>query len=538
MVHQSVRIAVVAVLGLAAAGPAFGWGPTAQSAIVGTAFQVLGKSFGNPFRTVDVNYEKDVLNGAAAGRAVLNADGHLNSQGHLVNAIGTEIQLLREIRRRGNGGGSYFSYRMGVLAALVSDAMFPLTFASDTRGAQLRAQVERDIDKHLKSYQMRTKQPHLEYVRYPQQYFEQRRAMFADARTILEADYTRGAGYDGYASSSAPALLQATVEAVADVWFTVLRPEGDISDVTPSQRSLENYAMDQVLYQLREKRNLREAERAYRQFAGLKSNTLALYERIGDAFYAFGPDAHERAVQEWTNALSMPGPERSRVMKKLAGYYLGVGKSHLDAAGKPNAPKDALQNALANFTKALEYDQSSEEAAQLINETQIKIAERDQRLALAIETLSAAESVVKQAEKSRVDENYAEAIAQYKRAITVFEQVGDEFKEQFDASEAGREDAKRQINRIIQTVLDAASDRIEDGDRYVDEKKFDEAINQYQSVDTLLKVVPDDITGPQAQEKTTLLQQAQDKVADAEKAKRNHEQAEKNKATAAGPAKK
>lgn len=535
MVHRYSKLLVLAAIGVVAAGHAYAWGPIAQRAIVGTSFQVISKGYADPFKTTDFNYEKDVIAGAAAGRAVLNADGHLSSVTDVTNAIGTEIQLLREVRKSGSGG-SYFAYRMGVLAALVSDVMFPLTFEKDTAGARLRAQVEGDIEKHLKSYQMRTKQPRLEYIRNPVPYFQQRKSMFADARKLLEADYARGEGYSGYASSSTPALLQSTVEAVADVWYTVMRPEGDASDVKPSEKSLTNYYTEQVVYQLAQKKNLREAERAYKQFAALHSNSLAAYEKIGDAFYAFGGDGQDRAVQEWTNALTLVGPERNSVMKKLARHYLGQGKSYLDAASRPNAPKDALPNALSNFTKALEFDQSNAEAARLINETQVLIAERDQRLELAIRTLSAAESVVKQAEESKVAQRFAEALAQYEKAITVFEQVGDEFAEQYDAADKGKEDAKLKKSQIIKTVLDLASDRIEDGDRLVDQKKFDDAINQYNSVETLLKVIPEDLQGSQAQEKITLIDQSKQKVADAEKAKRAEEQLQQNKAAVAGPA--
>jgi tetratricopeptide (TPR) repeat protein len=425
---------------------------------------------------------------------------------------------------------------MGVLAALVSDAMFPLTFEQDTAGARLRKQVEDDIDKHLKSYQTRTGAPQLEYIRNPVTYFEQRNIRFADARKFLESDYSRGDGYNGYAKSSTPAAIQATVAAVADVWFTVMRPEGDLSDVRPSEKSLMNYYKEQVVYHLRQNKNLREAERAYKQFAAVKSNSLEAYEEIGDAFYAFGPDGRERAVQEWTNALTLSGARRNEVKKKLATHYLGVGKDFLTEATKPNAPKDALPNALDNFTKALEFDQSNQEAADLINETQIQIADRDQRLEIAIRTLSAAESVVQQAEKSKVDQQFTEAIAQYKKAITVFEQVGDEFTEQADAASEGKEDAKLRINQIVKSVLDLASDRIEDGERLKDQKKFDDAIDSFSGVETLLKVVPEDIQGSQKQEKETLIQQANEQIADTEKAKRADAELQKANANVAGPA--
>ena len=533
MVHRRMRVALIAVGVLATCGPSYAWGPVAQRAVVGTAFQVIGRGFADPFKTTDFNYEKDVLAGAEEGRAAMSAGGHqITSARETMNVIGNEMQLLREVRKRGSGG-SYFAYRMGVLAGLVSDTMFPLTFERDATGAKLAVQVESDIDKHLKSYQTRTRQPQLEYIRNPVQYFENRKAEFPDARTLLEADYAQGKAYDGYASSSAPRLIQSTVEAVADVWFTVMRPEGDFSDVKPSERSMSDYFTDQVIYQLRQKKNLREAERAYKQFAMLKSTSLAAHDKIGDAFYAFGPDGRDRAIQEWTNALSLSGPERVSVTKKLSAHYFGLGKKFLEQSSRRDAPADSLPNALANFTKALEYDQSNEEAAVSINKSQVLIAERDQRLELAIRTLAAAESVVKQAEQSKVDQDFAGAIAQYKTAITVYEQVGDEFAEQTEAAERGKENAKLLIGQIIKSVLDLASDRIEDGDRLSDQKKFDDAIGQYNSVETLLGVIPADTQQSQLQEKATLIEQAAQKVQDTEKAKRAYEEQQKNQAAVA-----
>ena len=523
MVHRYMRISALTAFALAIGIPAQAWGPDAQRAVTAAAIMVVGHAFVDPFATVDTNYDKDVLAGAAAGRAILDTDGHLASAADAVNAVGTETQLLREVRKRGSGG-RYFAYRMGVLAALASDVMFPLTFDKDAAGGKLCKQVESDIEKHLKSYQVQTQRQRLEYVRNPLQYFDQHLQPFAEASTLIKYDYGRGVGYNGYVSSSTPKLLQSTVEAIADVWFTVVRPQGDPSDVKPSEKSLTAYFADQVVYQLVEKKNMKEAERAYQQFAGLKTTSLAFYEKIGDAFYKFGGEGHDRGVQEWTNALAFDGPERAQIMGKLAKHYLDQGKLLLDMASKPNAPKDALPNALADFSKALEYDQGNEDAAKLINETQIKIAERDQRLELAIRTLSAAESVVKQAEQCKVDQQFPEAIAQYKKAITVFDQVGDEFAEQFEAADTGKEDAKLRISQIIKTVLDLASDRIEDGDRLVDQKKFDEAVNQYSSVETLLKVVPDDTQSSQLQEKKTLVDQAAQKVQDAEKARKTEEE--------------
>ena len=48
----------------------------------------------------------------------------------------------------------------------------------------------------------------------------------------------------------------------------------------PSERSLTSYFSEQIVYQLREKKNLREADRAYKQFAALKTDSLAAYDLL------------------------------------------------------------------------------------------------------------------------------------------------------------------------------------------------------------------------------------------------------------------
>ena len=78
MVHRNKRIVLPAIVALALCGQANAWGPVAQRAIVGTAFQVVGRGYADPFKTTDFNYEKDVLAGAEAGRSTLNSDAQLS----------------------------------------------------------------------------------------------------------------------------------------------------------------------------------------------------------------------------------------------------------------------------------------------------------------------------------------------------------------------------------------------------------------------------------------------------------------------------
>jgi hypothetical protein len=513
---------------------AMAWGPTARSAIIGTAIQVIEKGYRNPFKSVDVDYERDVLLGMRHGAEVLKDDLPLGTDREKVNAIGTEIQLLREVRR--TAAGSYFAYRMGVLASLVSDVMFPLSSTDDPTTAKLREQVEKDIDAHLKGYPFGSRGEPLEYVRAPVNYFTTNRLGHNDARKLIRADYDRGQGYNGYLSGAGKALLESTINAVADAWYTVLRTEGDATDVQPSAKSLTYYYADQIDYLIRVKRNLREAEKIYKEFVKVNPGMLDAYERVADSFYEMGtPEGRERGVQEWIAALEFSGPERNDIKMKLSQHFMDEGNAYLEAAGKPKAPADSLPNALDNFRKALEYNRSSGEAVKKINQTQVAIAEREERLSVDIQLVSQGENVMEQADQSGNDpEQYGDAIAKYELAITTLTQVSDEFDEQRHAAEEGIALSKQAIGTIINKVLEDAEDRIDQGDSLVDTKKFDQAMEVYRTIPARLETIPESAPAGALQHKESLVLQAEEKVREAERAKENEARLQQTRQAAGG----
>ncbi len=507
------------------------WGPTAQKSIVATAFQVLSQLYNNPFKNADISYESEVLRGAVNYRSEL-AGVPMGSRMEAINAVGTEIQILREVRQY--GVGSYFSYRMGVLAGLVSDVMLPFSFEHDAQSQRLLEQISEDIDEHLKTYHMTSRPKHLEYVRNPTLYFREKQQFFDDAKTLILADYQIGRGYEGFMTQGGQAFFEKGVVAVADCWYTVLRTEGDTSDMDPSGKSVVSYFVSEIEYLLTEKKNLLEAEKAYRRLSELNSTNQSVYERIGDAFYEFGTrEARERAVQEWDAALAMNGTQRKRILSKLSNHYLDQGKELFNQSSEPDAAPETLQLALGAFTRALEYDRADEEAANLINETQVAITERNERQQLAIQTVASTEAVLREAEASFASEQNEDALALYEKAILVAGQVTPEFPEQAQAAKDATDTANRMINRIIRRVLDQAQDMIDEGDRLVEDKKFEEAISRYHGVETVLNVVSDQ-EGPDAEQKQKLIEEARSKVDDAERAKVQYEELQKSQAATGG----
>ena len=504
------------------------WGPTAQESIVATALQVLSQLYQNPFRSADVSYEKDVIQGVHMDRAEVLKKLSLKDRQSVINSIGTEIQLLREVRKY--GVGSYFSYRMGVLAGVVSDVMLPFSFESDPDSRRLLALMEEDIDAHLKSYEMTSRPEHLEYIRNPTNYFQEHQAFHKDAKILIASDYAKGEGYNGYLMKGGQNFFENSVVAVADAWYTVFRTEGDTTDIAPSSQALTWYLVNEIQFLLVQKKNMLEAENVYRQLTAINANEQEVYERVGDAFYAFeSKEGRERGVQEWDAALSMSGKGRQRIQGKLAKHYLDLGKELFDASIGPDSSGEALQQALDAFTKSLEYDRSSDEAVSRINETQVAISERNERLQLAVQMVANGESVLKEAEASALAEQNEEALAKYEKAILVLSQVSPEFKEQAGAAKDGVETANRMISRIIRKVLDQAQDQIDEGDQLVEDKSFEEAMNRYNSVETLLMVVPDR-EGPDSEQKQKLLEESKTKISDAERAKAQYEELQRTQA--------
>ncbi|GMV98952.1 MAG: hypothetical protein AMXMBFR84_00920 [Candidatus Hydrogenedentota bacterium] len=499
---------------------AWAWGPDAQRAIIGTSFQVVRRQIGDPFKTRDneTNFETDVLRGVLIGPAGLGTPPPTENVSQAIGSIGAEIQLLRYVRKE--GVGSYFAFRMGTLARIVSDVLFPYSYDQSAASKELLARINADVDKNLESIVFDDRARPLYYVRNVPMYFNDLLLPYKEAHNLIAADYKQGKNYNGYLKNGTGLFFQKSVQAISDVWYTVLRNEADPTHSAPSDKAITWYYVDEISHLLNEKHNTREAERVYRIFAESNPGIADAFEKVGDVYYNYSrDDLKDRGVQIWMVALdNAEGPERNRINSKLAGHYLTAGKKSFDMAGKPEAPKDALEVALRNFTQALEIDRSNDEAASLINQTQVAIAERNERLQVALRTVAAAESVMREAEDRKVNAQYAESIALYNKAVLVFESVGDEFEEQHLAAQDGIESSKRNITDIINDVLNAAEDQIDQGDTMVEENRFDEAIAAYSSIPAIVSVVPDD-AGPQTQQKEQLIKDSATKVEDAELAK-------------------
>ncbi len=530
MTRTAFRVATLTLLlaGLVQSD-ATAWGERARRGLTVMALQVLKQDYPAVFKPSGVtgkNYERDVIRGGQAGRSVLNGVVPLNNEQEIVQAIGTEIQLLRDARKY--GPTSYFTYRMGVLAALVADTMIPYGFAWTPDEEAIQAQVNQDIDTNLDGYGFTPSQHYREYLRDVRDYFHKRRPFYHDDKRLIAHDYLEGTGYSGYLKQGGRAYFAKSVEAIADVWHTVLRPEGDATQAPASRRVLAWYFVQEIEYLLTEKENIHQADKSYEHFQTVNPGLVEPYEKLGDLYYAFGSEqAQMRGVREWTVAYDMGGPDRNRVSSKLSAHFLNEGYAYLAKAEQIDAEEEDLLNALRAFEKALDFERTSQEAADRIQETNVAIEERRIRFENDLAIIASGESVQKKADNLKLSEDFGNAIETYKQATVMFGAVSEEFRELDKTAKESIRKINKQITDVINVVLDKASDAIHDGERLVEEHKYQPAIDTYDKVEGILSVIPDDVKEALLQEKKDLTAMAETKKDEAKRAQTRYENAMK-----------
>lgn len=531
-------MACAAVLAMAlTVQDACAWSESVRRVIASTAIQLIRREQPAAFKAstsiathsskqdVNVSYEEDVLRGAADGPKVLQGYAIGNDE-QAVLAVGSEIQLLRTVREYGMG--SYFAYRMGVVSALVSELILPFSLDETPRGEQLAQQINADIDAHYSGFRFSPNTDGRRYIQSSPDYFREVRSFIVDDRRIIADDYARGRGYRGILSKAGEAYFGRSVEAVADAWYTVLKPQPQGKYIPPSDRIVTQYFVEELEYLLNVKRNLFQAEKTYQHFDDVNPGLYETYERVGDLFYGFGtPEAHERGVREWKIAYQHPGPQRARSGSKLTAHYLSEGEKYLEEAQKPGSAETLLEAALTSFKQALEFDRANPLAAQRINDTTVAIAKKKERREFQDGLLAQGTKIIQLAEKSALDGDFGTAIHTYNQAATLFEAVSDEFADLEKAAKEALEQVSKGKRDVVNNVLTAADEKIAEGDDLVAQREFDNAVNVYKYVETIVNAIPEGEGERVEKDKEEAIARAQQKVVDAQNAKKRYEEQQK-----------
>ncbi|HOF40858.1 MAG TPA: hypothetical protein PLD73_12360 [Candidatus Hydrogenedentes bacterium] len=517
-------VAVVAVV-LAAAvcsGDAFAWGPRAQRAITGTSIQVVSRSIKDAYKTTSANYEEDVLKGALAGPSALRDAVGLNNDARVIHRIEAEMQLLNYVRS--SATGSYYAYRIGVLSSLISDLYLPYMWDTSREGRKLAAQINTEIDEHLDNFTYVPLREKPLIIRELRAYLDSSRRYMPDAALMIQADYSRGEGYEGYLrNGGAQNAFNAAVQASSDITYTIMQTEQAMGYLKPSDETLTWFFVDNIEYMLKEKKNAKAADTAYSHFTRVNKGIYSAYEQIGDMYYEFGNK--DRAVEEWKTALESRGSDRPRIVRKIANYYIEKGNELAESVSNPDAPSNALQQALVFFERAMEIDRGNETAARAIQETRVEQKRRDEREQTDREIVSAGETALAEAGTLMGQQKYGEALTVYQKAMALFNNVSSEFKAQRERAEAGKKDAQGNIRKAVTEIIQQGQSLIEEADRTMEEatkeEDFETAKRTYQKAQAVLKYVPDSQSAAHVASRDENIARAKNKFdqVDAEKAK-------------------
>ena len=513
------------------------WSDTVRRIIASTATQLIRREQPAAFKAstsiathssaqdVNISYEEDVLRGAADGPKMLQQYA-IGSDEQAVLAVGSELQLLRAVRQYGMG--SYFAYRMGVLSALASELILPYSLDTSPKGAELAQRINADIDTHFSGLSFSPNTEGRRYIRNSPDYFREMRSFIADDRRIIADDYARGKGYRGILAEAGETYFGRSVEAVADAWYTVFRPEPVGKYIPPSDKIVTQYFVEELRYLLNVRKNFFQADKTYKHFESVNPGDYETYETVGDLFYGFGtPEAQERGVREWKIAYNHPGPQRARSGSKLTAHYLSEGEKYLEDAQKPGSAETLLEAALTSFKQAIEYDRANPLAAQRINDTTVAIAKKKERREFQDGLLAQGTKVVQLAEKSALDGDFATAIHTYNQAATLFEAVSDEFADLEKAAKDSLDQVSKGKRDVVNSVLQAAEEKITDGDKLLAQNQFDNAVNVYTYVETIVNSIPEGEGERVEKEKVDMIVRAQQKIVDAQNAKKRKEEQDK-----------
>jgi tetratricopeptide (TPR) repeat protein len=411
------------------------WGPRATRAIARTGIHVVPPDVGAALR----QYEEEVFDGAGISDEELLSRFPQYSFGDPILTVISEIELLRAAKAR--GASPYLAYRVGVLGQLVADMNQPFfTAPGSEEKKRLRDRYEADAEDVPASgiaYEAAKRQ----YLIDVRSYFEERRNYLADAEALIASDYDTGAGFGAYGKRSLSVHFTNAVNAVADIWFTLIG-EPPVPTGPPARPvSLRDYYVDAIGFYLgRDQDEAASAGYAFLESGGLlEQDTL---KRVGDQYYDNA--RYERAIALYRTVLQKE-PRRADVRMRISDYYFTTGLALLAERRYGEAEKA--------FDEVLENDVSRADARQKKLEVARLIEERKQRLELARMSVSEARKAIAAAARAEAQHKFADAVRLYRQAEAAYAKVDEEFDdEHLEASQAAAR-IEAQVARLIAELV-------------------------------------------------------------------------------------
>jgi len=388
-------------------------------------------------------FEQQLLDGATAGDEVVARYFTAGTVTESARAVAYEISLLQKAKR--SGVDEYIAYRLGVLSQIVADLNQPFGEAEPRSGydpeeiAELRRQYELDVDVALQGveYGYKRRKP----VYDAEAYFLAARRYLQHAEYFLAQDYMQGEGFGEYGQRSLNLYFDNAVNAVADVWFTVLGNTRLGQFVEPQSGALRQFRIKAVRYFL----EIGQDKKAADTVAELENEGLVdvqTEKRIADAY--FETSRQSRAIDGYLRVLEQE-PNWPEVRSRVSNYYYALGAAYMKG-GLLEEAKSAFQNVLTS-------DPQFRPARFALDTTIGLIAARNERLSQLRSRIRTAQTFETRAARSADDRNYAGAIGYLRQASGIYSEVTSEFRREYGSARRKLAAINQQIARFSDTII-------------------------------------------------------------------------------------
>lgn len=406
----------------------YSWGPTSQISIVNNAIHLIDKELNASLKKL----ENEIRNGAGITDETLYMIIP-NAKTDPIQAIESEMNLLIAVKPRKID--PYYAFRLGVLGKLTAQATSPLQNTDST----IRTLYNSDVEKMIENVSLRTT-PRQKVN--PPVYFTQLKRQILSRDKIFEQEYKTNIGFKGTASTTLSECVSISLNAVADVWFSLLVPGQIVSNA--SEIALRDYALQGGLFYAK-RGNVEEIRTNIQKLNDLVPFTEDMYIQIADVLIEM--DINELAIELYKSALAL-NLNRRDISRKIADFYVDKGNKALETR--------KLEEALEMFNNAISADPLHPEAERLRIEAERSIKERDARLAQTKDALERAEKLQSMAEQEALTGRIAESIVLLRQALSTYEEVSDEFPLENQQKTKGIRIVNARIQELKGQLLESA----------------------------------------------------------------------------------
>ena len=426
MRSRRILAAVLAAAVSLISGGAKAWGPESQVAIVSAGTRLLGQDSAFNLHQM-LRYVVQGASMAPDRQKALYASFDVDP----VAAIQREMILMASVR--GDRIDPYYAYRLGGLGKLVAQATAP--FAVDDTGS-VRARYYADVDAAIDRTNLT---PTPRRVVDPRAYFSMLRTDTAANEQTIVVDYRGGLGFNGFARASLPQDASRSVNAVADVWYTVLTSQMPLYDQPVTAKR--DFVLDSLDFYLA-MGNLEEAKATYESAQAMGILDDNLRKAIGDRYFA--AEHYERAMVEYLKILEST-PDRRDVVERVAEFYEQEGDRKEEAGD--------LEGAREAYSKAVGANSLLTDAQRKLLDVDSRIADRDQRLLVQRGAADEARELENQSEEAAMRRDYARAIALLRDAEARYSSVTEEFPEESKIASVGLRNVTLRLKELKQELI-------------------------------------------------------------------------------------